>query len=104
MSPPDDSLAAEIAAHVRDFKIGPDCAYHTENFETYSLHYRPTKTGPYKRHEQDHWSGVYIGYDLLGRLLGDRGVSLERWYYHNPSKPRAIWVVGRKGRGDRAQP
>ena len=86
-----------IQVNCEDFKSGPDCGYRTENFETYSLHYRPWKAEPYKRKAQDHWSGVYIGYDLLCRLLAERGVKVERWYYHNPAKPRAIWVTGRKG-------
>ena len=86
-----------IQLNCEDFKAGADYPYRTENFETHSLHYRPTKPEPYKRHEQDHWSGVYIGYDLLVSLLAERGVTVERWYYHNPAKPRAIWAVGRKG-------
>ncbi len=89
--------ALAIQVNCEDFKAGPDAGYRTENFETYSLHFRPGKAGPYKRKEQDHWSGVYIGYDLLVRLLAERGVTAERWYYHNPHKPRAIWAIGRKG-------
>ncbi len=86
-----------IQVNSEDFKEGLEAPpYRTENFETYSLHYRPTRTKVYKRHEQDHWSGVYIGYDLLVRLLAERGVRAERWYYHNPRKLRALWVIGRK--------
>ena len=91
---PGGELAIQL--NCEDFKIGPDAGYRTENLETYSLHYRPGKDGPYKRKEQDHWSGVYIGYDLLVRLLAERGIAVRRWYYHNPQKPRAIWVIGRK--------
>jgi len=86
-----------IQLNSEDFKAAPDYPYRTENFETFSLHYRPGHKEPYKRHEQDHWSGVYIGYDLLGRMLAERAVIIQRWYYHNPQKPRALWVVGRKG-------
>ena len=35
--------------------------------------------------------------EQLGRLLAERGVEIERWHYHNPRKPRSIWVIGRKG-------
>ncbi len=92
---PGGTLAIQV--NCEDFKAGADHPYRTENFDTYSLHYRPSRGAPYKRHEQDHWSGVYISYDLLDRLLAERGVTIERWYYHNPAKPRAIWVIGRKG-------
>ena len=93
---PGGILALQV--NCEDFKAGADVpSWRTENHETYSLHFRPGREDPYKRHEQDHWSGVYIGYDRLGELLAERGVTLERWYYHNPAKPRAIWVVGRKG-------
>jgi len=88
---------AALQVNCEDFKDGPDCGYRTENFETHSLHFRPTKTGPYKRHEQDQWSGVYIGYQVLSDLLAERGVTVEAWRYHTPDKPRAIWVTARKG-------
>ena len=87
---------ALLQVNCEDFKAGPDCGYRTDNFEDHSLHFRPTKAGPYKRHDQDHWSGVYIGYELLKRLLAERGVAVGGWRYHNPEKPRAIWVTGRK--------
>ena len=90
-----------IQVNCEDFKSGdPEVRWRTENHESFSLHYRPTKEGPYKRHEQDHWSGVYIGFDLLREWLSERGVAIERWYYHNPAKPRAIWVIGRKREAD----
>ena len=90
---------AALQVNCEDFKHEAKDRLRTENFETYSLHFRPTKSGPYKRHEQDHWSGVYIGYELLADLLAERGVAVESWRYHNPEKPRAIWVIGRKGGG-----
>ena len=87
-----------LQLNCEDFKSGADAAPgRTENHETHSLHFKAWGAEPYKRHDQDHWSGVYIGYPRLGELLAERGVALERWYYHNPAKPRAIWVVGRKG-------
>jgi SAM-dependent methyltransferase len=86
-----------LQVYCEDFTAGPDQPSRTENYEAWSLHYRPTRASPYKRHVQDPWRGIYIGYDQLGRLLAERGVSIERWYYHNPKKPRAIWVIGRKG-------
>jgi SAM-dependent methyltransferase len=92
-----------IQVYCEDFTAGPDQPSRTENYEALSLHYRwsphsPTgRARPYKRHVQDPWRGIYIGYDQLGRLLAERGVSVERWCYHNPRKPRAIWVIGRKG-------
>jgi SAM-dependent methyltransferase len=95
MARPGGILAIQL--NCEDFKAAADYQYRTENFETYSLHYRPRHAEPYKRHDQDHWSGVYIGYDLLGRLLAERAVTIERWCYHNPRKPRALWIIGRKG-------
>ena len=57
---------------------------------------RPGADKVYKNHPQDEWSGVYIGADTMTALLAERGVAVERWYYHNPNKLRALWVVGRK--------
>ena len=91
---PGGDLAIQV--YCEDFTGGPDQPGRTENFETRSVHYRPAQTRPYKRHDQDAWSGIHIGYDLLGQLLAERGVAVERWYYHNPKKRRAIWIVGRK--------
>jgi SAM-dependent methyltransferase len=68
----------------------------TENFEGHSLHTRRGEAKPYCRHDQDNWSGVYIGHMLLKELFADRGVTVERIYYHNPKKLRAVWFVGRK--------
>lgn len=87
---------AALQVNCEDFKAGADCGYRTENFETYSLHYRPSTAGPYKRHDQDQWSGVYIGDGVLTDLLAQRGVQVESWRFHDPDKPRSIWVVGRK--------
>lgn len=68
----------------------------TENFEDHSLHYRVGEAEPYRRHDQNNWSGVYIGDDTLTQLLGERGVTVERRYYHNPKKLRAVWYVCRR--------
>lgn len=68
----------------------------TENFETYSLHTRRGEKAPYTRHDQNNWSGVYIGHALQRKIFSERGVSVERLYYHNPNKLRAVWFVGRK--------
>jgi SAM-dependent methyltransferase len=68
----------------------------TENFEDHSLHYRAGETMPYRRHDQDNWSGVYIGDERLVRLLAGRGLTVEKRYYHNPKKLRAVWYVARK--------
>jgi hypothetical protein len=70
----------------------------TKNFESYSLHYRAGEAAPYRRHDQNNWSGVYIGDETLTRLFAERGVVIERRYYHNPNKLRAVWFVGRKAR------
>lgn len=68
----------------------------TENFETYSLHYKPGQQKPYRRHEQNYWSGVYIGYDTLQNQFASAGLDVIDKYYHNPKKLRATWVIGRK--------
>ncbi len=92
---PGGDLAIQV--YCEDFTAGPDQPSRTENHEGWSLHYRPARPRPYKRHDQDPWRGIYIGFSELGRLLAERGVSIERWYYHNPRKRRSIWVIGRKG-------
>jgi SAM-dependent methyltransferase len=68
----------------------------TENFERHSQHYRAGSPKTYKRHPQNHWSGVYIGEALMTKLLARGGVDVERRYFHNPKKLRAVWFVGRK--------
>ena len=68
----------------------------TRNFEDHSLHYRPGEQSPYHRHDQHQWSGVYIGHELLSRRLKARGVKAAGWRYHNPQKPLAVWITGRK--------
>ncbi len=70
----------------------------TENFEDHSLHTRAGERAPYTKHAQTTWSGVYIGYERLKATLQGHGVAVERVYYHNPKKLRAIWVVGRKAK------
>ena len=85
-----------LAVHLNceDFTETPPTR--TENFEDYSLHFRDGESEPYQRHDQQQWSGVYIGYARLVELLAGHGVTVERWYYHNPNKLRALWVVARK--------
>ena len=91
---PGGVLAAQL--NCEDFLGGFDDPDRTENFEDHSLHYKPGADKPFRTHPQDEWSGVYIGHTLMDRLLADRGVVVERWYYHNPNKLRAMWVVGTK--------
>ena len=66
----------------------------TENFEDHSLHYRQDEQAPYLRHDQQQWSGVYIGFERLRQRLADHGVTIERRYFHNPAKLRGVWVIG----------
>jgi SAM-dependent methyltransferase len=86
-----------VQVNCEDFVSGdfgrPD---RTENFEDHSLHYRAGEAKPYRRHDQNNWSGVYVGDDTLVRLLQQWGVGVERRYYHNPKKLRAVWYVCRK--------
>jgi SAM-dependent methyltransferase len=86
-----------LNVNCEDFQHGDiDTPWRTENFESYSLHYRPGETKPYRRHDQDNWTGVYIGHDKLIELLAERGVAVERRYYQNMKKLRGIWYVGSK--------
>ena len=92
---PGGALAVQV--NCEDFpSADPSARCRTENFEAHSLHFHVGEAAPFKRHNQDHWSGVYIGYERLTELLAERGVTVDRWYYHNGVKPRAIWIVGRK--------
>lgn len=68
----------------------------TENFETYSLHYRPGDITPYLRHVQDSWSGVYIGRERLIEHLAERGLAIARWRVHQASKPRGVWALAQR--------
>ena len=85
-----------LAIHLNCEDFATDPPTRTENHEAYSLHYQPGEAEPYLRHAQDQWTGVYIGFDLLTRLLAERGVEVERRFHHNPQKLRGLWVVGRK--------
>jgi hypothetical protein len=67
----------------------------TENFESYSIHYPRDGRKP-RRHNQDNWTGVYIGHHKLLELLDARGITIERRYYQNMKKLRGIWYVGSK--------
>ena len=92
---PGGVLAVQL--NCEDFNQGDlDAPGRTENFEDHSLHFHPGADKAYKRHPQDEWSGVYVGAAYFTALLAERGVTAERWYYHNPNKLRAMWVVGRK--------
>jgi SAM-dependent methyltransferase len=68
----------------------------TENFESYSLHYKSGQLKTYMKHKQDNWSGVYIGIEKMKELLGRNRIEVQNIYYHNPKKLRALWVMGRK--------
>ncbi len=68
----------------------------TENFEDHSLHTRAGETKPYARHNQDMWSGVYIGEENLKHMLASRGVAIEKRYFRDAKKLRAMWFIGRK--------
>ena len=86
-----------LALHFNCEDLATDPPSRTENFETYSLHYAPGAEEPYLRHDQQEWSGVYMGFELMKHLLAERGVSVGRWYYHNPLKLRGVWLIGTKG-------
>jgi SAM-dependent methyltransferase len=68
----------------------------TENFETYSLHYRPGQATPYLKHDQNSWSGVYIGRERLIEHLAGHGLAVTKWRFHQPLKPRGLWAVALK--------
>ena len=92
---PGGTLAVQV--NCEDYVHGDiNTPWKTENFETYSLHYKPGKSKHYSRHDQDMWSGVYIGEQRLRDELKQRGVIIENHYYRDDRKPRAIWFTGRK--------
>jgi SAM-dependent methyltransferase len=86
-----------LNVNCEDFQHGDiETPAKTENFETYSLHYRVGEDKPYTRHDQDNWTGVYIGHHKLIELLTERGVTVERRYYQNMKKLRGIWYLATK--------
>jgi len=86
-----------VQVNCEDFAHGDlDTPWHTENEEDRSLHFRPGETKPYNIHKQDDWSGVYIGHQAMMTILAERGVTVERRYFHNPKKLRGVWYVGSK--------
>lgn len=70
----------------------------TENHETYSLHFRHGESEPWLRHEQDQWSGVYVGSDLIAHHLKKRRVRIVNWRGHNAEKSLSVWLYGVKKR------
>ncbi len=86
-----------MAIHLNCEDFCEDPPTRTVNYEARSVHYRNGEDEPYLSHKQQQWSGVYIGYDALTDRLSGNGVTVERWFFHNPLKLRGIWVVGRKG-------
>ena len=88
-----------LQANCEDFSLGSITQPgRTENFEEYSLHYHPAEHQPYLKHDQNHWSGVYIGQERLRSYLAKHGVTVTDVYFHNPNKLRAVWFVGKKDR------
>jgi SAM-dependent methyltransferase len=86
-----------IQVNCEDFNDGDFArSERTENFETFSRHYKPLKRRPYLKKQNNKWSGVYIGYERLCDHLHGRGVVVTSRYYHNPAKFRALWVIGMK--------
>lgn len=67
----------------------------TLNYKDRSIHYRPGEKRPVV-HRQSEVSGVRIGWDRLKSELAERGIEVETWRPHNPDKPKAVWVMGRK--------
>lgn len=86
-----------LNVNCEDFQHGDiESPARTENFETHSLHYHLGADKPYTRHDQDNWTGVYIGHHKLLELLSERDVTVERRYYQNMKKLRGIWYVANK--------
>jgi SAM-dependent methyltransferase len=89
-----------LNVNCEDFQHGDiESPARTENFESYSLHYRLDESKPYQHHEQDNWSGVYIGHHTLMELLADRRITVHQRYYQNMQKLRGIWYIGTKANG-----
>ncbi len=90
-----------LAVHLncQDFEAG-DFANPggTENHEAWSLHFKAGESEPFLRHEQNQWSGVYIGHERLTAWLAERGVRIDAWRPHNPGKSLAVWLYGVKRR------
>lgn len=94
---PGGVLVAQV--NCLDFEDGDfDRPGRTENFETYSLHYRPGETEPFQRHDQNQWTGVYAGHELLTAFLAERGIRINDWRAHNATKSLAVWLYGVKRR------
>lgn len=94
---PGGVLAVQL--NCKDFEPG-DFANpgRTENFETHSLHWRPGEAEPFLRHEQNAWSGVYIGAARLAAWLEARGVRIDTWRPHSAGKSLSVWLYGTKRR------
>ena len=89
--------AMTVQVNCKDFEGGDlDAPERTENYEDYSLHFRPGESEPYLRHDQNQWSGVYIGHQLMTDMLTERGMVMKGWRYHSPDKPLSVWLVATK--------
>ena len=86
-----------VQLNCTDFQDGGfDHPGRTENHETHSLHVRPGEEEPYLRHEQDQWSGVYIGSEILVRHLRGRSMKIVNWRGHNAGKSLSVWLYAAK--------
>lgn len=94
-----------VQLNCKDFEGGDlEAPERTENHEDHSLHFRRGESEPYLRHDQNQWSGVYIGHRLLADRLAERGLELKGWRYHSPDKPLSVWFKARKAKRRRASP
>jgi SAM-dependent methyltransferase len=92
---PGGLLAVQL--NCKDFEHGDfNTPGRTENHEAFSLHWGPGEAGEPLRHDQSHWSGVYIGHDRITRHLKRRKLKPEAWSFHNPEKLLSLWLVARK--------
>lgn len=88
-----------IQVNCEDFSTGSlERPGHTINFENWSVHFADPDQAPVRVHEQDNWSGVYIGFDRLVRQLNRCGFHLADLYHWSPRKARAMVFVSRKSK------
>jgi SAM-dependent methyltransferase len=90
-----------IQVNCEDFDTGNEHAPgFTVNFEEYSVHFKSPEEGPTRVHEQDNWSGVYVGLDRLLAQLENGGMRVDQVWNWNPKKRRAMVFTARKSPGE----
>lgn len=90
-----------IQVNCEDFGLADsaDVLPFTVNYEDVSVHIGSLTAAPLRVHEQNNWSGVYIGLDRMIAHLNKCGLRVDDIYCWWDKKPRSTVFIARKEAG-----